>query len=198
MLSVDAADDDGSDVDDFFSLFIVKVLLTSTPLSNGNSVMMVPVLAFAAVVVTGVTVKVSGIEVIARGMASEETVTGTAVAGTRFAAVVPPWSVLSTEPLEPAPVAGRTSTVLAPREPAFPSVEVLLSASSRLVPSLVKVVTELLMLDGRMDFARAAVADWPACRVLETEFESSSLMGASNSVPTTGRSLLYCDCVDAG
>lgn len=144
MLSVDAADDDGSDVDDFFSLFSVTVLLTSTPLSHGNSVMMVPVLTFAAVVVTGVTVKVSGIEVIARGMASEETVTGTAVAGTRFAAVavvVPPLSVLSMEPLVPAAAAGRTRTVLAPSEPALPSVEVLLSASSRLVPSLVKVVT---------------------------------------------------------
>lgn len=143
MLSVDAADDDGSEVDSFFSLLSVTVL-TSTPLSHGKSVMMVPALPFAAaVVVTGVTVKVNGIEVIESGMASEDTVTGTAVAGTRFAvvaAVVPPLSVLSAEPLGPA-AAGRTRTVLAPRVPALPSVELLLSASSKLVPSLVKVVT---------------------------------------------------------
>lgn len=135
MLSVDAADDDGSEADAFFSLLSVTVL-TSALSSNGNSVMMVPVLAFA-VVVTGVTVKVSGIEVIERGMASEET----AVAGIRPAAVVvvPLLSVLSTEPLVLAD--GSTRTVLAPREPDFPSVELLLSDSSRLAPSLEKAET---------------------------------------------------------
>lgn len=142
MLSVDAADDDGSEVDAFFSLLSVTVL-TSALSSNGKSVMMVPVVVAFAVVVTGVTVKVSGIEVIERGMASEETVTGTAVAGIRVAAVVV-WplllSVLSTEgPL--VLVAGSTSTVLARRDPDLPSVELLLSDSSRLAPSLEKVET---------------------------------------------------------
>lgn len=189
MLSVDAADDDGSEADAFFSLLSVRVL-TSALSSNGNSVMMVPVVAFA-VVVTGVTVKVSGIEVIERGMASEETVTGTAVAGIRAGAVVvvPLLSVLSIEPL--VLVAGSTRTVLAPIELDFPSVELLPSDSSRLARSLEKVETAFLILDGSIDFASAAVADWPACRVFVTELESSSLIGASNSVPTTGRSLLF-------
>lgn len=139
LLSVDAADDEGSEADDFFSLLSVTVL-TSALSSNGNSVMMDPVVAFA-VVVTGVTVKVSGIEVIERGMASDETVTGTAVTGIRPAVVVvvPLLSVVSTDPL--VLDAGRTRTVLAPREPDFPSVELLLSDRLRLAPSLEKVET---------------------------------------------------------
>lgn len=141
MLSVDAADDevsDGAAVPPPFLCFslltVTAVLTTASSPSQGSSVMKVPVEPVLMVVVTGVTVNVNGIEVIASGMASDVVLTGTRA---------PPLPVL--EPLSTLSVAaGSTMTRLPPRpEPDLPRLEPLARASSSGVgePSLPNAVS---------------------------------------------------------
>lgn len=225
MLSVDAAEDElsvalvpGSLV--AFSLLIVTLVLIS-PSSHGSSVMIVPPVVVGApvllpvllVFVTGVTVNESGMEVSEMGRrvslcfgsrtpppppappgAPGESIVSIERPGATAVTGIVPFAETAVV------VAGRTMTVLAPSGlVAPPSGDVFVSASSRLVPSLPNGDTVLFSVDGRIDLASAAVADWPEWRVLVVELESSSLIGASSSVPTTGTSLLFrVAAVDAG